>query len=58
LTFRIKVLERGVMLGPRGLLYNLGEGRLVQHRLDLGPCPNGTILIKGRDFIKRKRFRD
>jgi hypothetical protein len=58
LTLRTRVLKRGVILGPRGLLCNLGEGRLVWHGPDLGPCPNGTTLIKGRDFIRRKRFRD
>jgi hypothetical protein len=42
------------MLGPRGLLCDLGKGRLVRHGPDLGPCPNGTTFNKRKRFYKKE----
>jgi hypothetical protein len=42
------------MSGPRGLSCDSGEGRLVRHGPDLGPCPNGITFNKKKRFYKKE----
>jgi hypothetical protein len=41
--------------GPRGLSCDSGEGRLVRHGPDLGPCPNGTTFNKKEEILQEGR---